>query len=63
LYSFLTMPPALGWRPPQRHVNYHSRTHLIQAQILALIVDLQRELGTGRVLITHDLGVVAPPEN
>jgi len=31
----------------------------IQAQILALIVDLQRELGMGLVLITHDLGVVA----
>jgi peptide/nickel transport system ATP-binding protein len=31
----------------------------IQAQILALIVDLQRELGTGLILITHDLGVVA----
>jgi peptide/nickel transport system ATP-binding protein len=31
----------------------------IQAQILALIVDLQKELGTGLVLITHDLGVVA----
>ena len=31
----------------------------IQAQILALIVDLQKRLGTGLVLITHDLGVVA----
>jgi peptide/nickel transport system ATP-binding protein len=31
----------------------------IQAQILALIVDLQRRLGTGLILITHDLGVVA----
>ena len=31
----------------------------IQAQILALIVDLQQKLGTGLVLITHDLGVVA----
>jgi peptide/nickel transport system ATP-binding protein len=31
----------------------------IQAQILALIVDLQKTLGTGLVLITHDLGVVA----
>src|ERR1700754_1490301 len=31
----------------------------IQAQILALIVDLQRTLGTGLILITHDLGVVA----
>src|SRR5215813_3822361 len=30
----------------------------IQAQILALIVDLQKELGTGLILITHDLGVV-----
>src|SRR5262249_36165773 len=28
-------------------------------QILALIVDLQKELGTGLILITHDLGVVA----
>jgi len=31
----------------------------IQAQILALIVDLQDRLGTGLILITHDLGVVA----
>src|SRR6185437_16037685 len=28
----------------------------IQAQILALIVDLQNTLGTGLILITHDLG-------
>jgi peptide/nickel transport system ATP-binding protein len=31
----------------------------IQAQILALIVDLQKRFGTGLILITHDLGVVA----
>jgi peptide/nickel transport system ATP-binding protein len=31
----------------------------IQAQILALMVDLQSELGMGLILITHDLGVVA----
>jgi peptide/nickel transport system ATP-binding protein len=31
----------------------------IQAQILALIIELQKELGMGLVLITHDLGVVA----
>jgi peptide/nickel transport system ATP-binding protein len=31
----------------------------IQAQILALILELQKELGMGLVLITHDLGVVA----
>jgi peptide/nickel transport system ATP-binding protein len=31
----------------------------IQAQILALILDLQRQLGMGLILITHDLGVVA----
>jgi peptide/nickel transport system ATP-binding protein len=30
----------------------------IQAQILALLGELQRELGTAIVLITHDLGVV-----
>ena len=31
----------------------------IQAQILALMLDLQQELGMGLILITHDLGVVA----
>jgi peptide/nickel transport system ATP-binding protein len=31
----------------------------IQAQILDLIVELQRRLGTAVILITHDLGVVA----
>jgi len=31
----------------------------IQAQILELILALQRELGTALILITHDLGIVA----
>jgi oligopeptide/dipeptide ABC transporter ATP-binding protein len=31
----------------------------IQAQILALLRDLQRELGMAVILITHDLGVIA----
>ena len=31
----------------------------MQAQILELIVDLQRKLGTAVILITHDLGLVA----
>ena len=31
----------------------------IQAQILDLILELQRELGTALILITHDLGIVA----
>jgi peptide/nickel transport system ATP-binding protein len=31
----------------------------IQAQILDLVLNLQRELGTALILITHDLGIVA----
>ena len=31
----------------------------IQAQILEIILELQRKLGTAVILITHDLGVVA----
>jgi peptide/nickel transport system ATP-binding protein len=31
----------------------------IQAQVLDIILDLQRKLGTAVILITHDLGVVA----
>jgi peptide/nickel transport system ATP-binding protein len=31
----------------------------IQAQILALVLDLQKQIGMGLILITHDLGVVA----
>jgi peptide/nickel transport system ATP-binding protein len=31
----------------------------VQAQILALIRDLQREIGAAVILITHDMGVVA----
>ena len=31
----------------------------IQAQILEIILDLQKKLGTAVILITHDLGVVA----
>lgn len=31
----------------------------IQAQIMDLIADLQKELNTGVILVTHDLGVVA----
>jgi peptide/nickel transport system ATP-binding protein len=31
----------------------------IQAQIIELMLDLKRELGTSIIMITHDLGVVA----
>jgi ABC-type dipeptide/oligopeptide/nickel transport system ATPase component len=31
----------------------------IQAQILELIKDIQKKLGMGVIIITHDLGVVA----
>jgi len=31
----------------------------IQAQILDLLLELQRDTGTGLILITHDMGVVA----
>lgn len=35
----------------------------IQAQILDLLADLQRRLGMGLILITHDLGIVAERAN
>lgn len=31
----------------------------IQAQVLDLMKELQREMGTSIILITHDMGVVA----
>ncbi len=35
----------------------------IQAQILLLLVELQKELGTSMILITHDLGIIARTAN
>lgn len=36
-----------------------ARNTTIQAQIMQLLADLRRELGSALVLITHDLGLVA----
>ncbi len=35
----------------------------IQAQILLLLVELQKEMGTSMILITHDLGIIARTAN
>jgi peptide/nickel transport system ATP-binding protein len=35
----------------------------IQAQVLRLLLELQREMGLGLVLITHDIGIVAAMAN
>src|SRR5260370_14010984 len=52
---------ALACRPPLLIAD-EPTTALdvtIQAQILQLMLELQKELGMGLILITHDLGVVA----